>query len=145
MSTTLADYLALHDGSQLLKTRGGTRSLFLRFQLPKDFISDQADRKPVLTYRARVPGKDTRLNVYVNPEQTESTSSGFPVTSDLSLNLSEGYFGQFVSVVSGSRFKKGQENKIVFTISGDGTKFGDIEVGEVALFYQRLIEGLKPG
>lgn len=98
----------------------------------------------MLSYRVRVPGKDTRLHVHINPEPTESSSDGFP-SPVLALSLSEGYFGQFSSIVSGAGFKKDQENKIVFTISGDGHKFGDIEVSEVALFYQRLIEGLKAG
>jgi hypothetical protein len=48
-------------------------------------------------------------------------------------------FRATVSVLPGGRFKKGQENTMVFTISGDGHNFGDIEIGDVVLFYQRLV------
>jgi len=44
-----------------------------------------------------------------------------------------------ISVLPGSRFQKNEENTIAFTISGDGHKFGDIEIGDVVLFYQRLV------
>lgn len=139
MDITIADYITLLDGNHLLETER-VRSKFFRFQLPDDFFGSANITRPVLTYRVRVPGKDTRLHVYVNPEPTESNSSGFPTKPESFFTLSSKYFGQLTSVLPGSPFKKGQENTIVFTISGDGHKFGDIEIGDVVLFHQRHIQ-----
>jgi hypothetical protein len=140
MSKSVADYVALLDGNHMLKTEG-VRSKFFRFTLNDDFVADSLNVRPVITYRVRVPGKDTRLHVYINPEPTQNTSSGLPSDPDSVYTLSDGYFGQLISVLPGSKFKKGQENTIVFTISGDGHKFGDIEIGDVVLFHQRVIAG----
>jgi hypothetical protein len=137
MSASVSDYFALLDGNHLLQTER-VRSKFFRFTLESDFIADKRWKFPVLTYRVRVPGKDTRLHVHVNPEQTESNSAGFPAPDSV-FTLPSHHFGQLISVLPGGQFKKNAENTIVFTISGDGHKFGDIEIGDVVLFYQRLI------
>jgi hypothetical protein len=137
MSVSVSDYFALLDGNHLLETEG-VRSKFFKFDLENDFVADRSWKFPVLTYRVRVPGKDTRLHVHVNPEPTQSSSDGFPPPNSV-FRLSSGYLGQMISVLPGSRFKKNEENKIVFTISGDGHKFGDIEIGDVVMFYQRLV------
>jgi hypothetical protein len=142
MGITVADYIVLLDGDFLLETER-IRSKFFKFALTDDFFADALITRPVLTYRVRVPGKDTRLHVHVNPPQqgnsSTGTSSGFPVTPDSFYTLPSGYFGQLNAVFTGSKFKKGQENTIAFTISGDGNKFGDIEIGNVVLFVQRDI------
>jgi len=137
MSASVSDYFALLDGNHLLETER-VRSKFFRFKLENDFIADRSWKFPVLTYRVRVPGKDTRLHVHVNPEPTQSSSAGFPAPNSV-FNLSDHYFGQLISVLPGGRFKKDEENTIAFTISGDGHKFGDVEIGDVVLFYQRLV------
>jgi len=82
---------------------------------------------------------DTRVNVYVNPAPTEKTSSGFPVNEDYFTELGKNYFGLHMEALEGSKFKKGQENTIVFTISGDGRKFGDVIIGDAVLLIQREI------
>jgi hypothetical protein len=137
MSVSVSDYFALLDGNHLLETER-IRSKFFRFKLEDDFIADKAWKFPVLTYRVRVPGKDTRLHVHVNPEPTQSSSDGFPAPNSV-FQLSSGYLGQMISVLPGARFRKNKENTIAFTISGDGHKFGNIEIGDVVLLYQRLV------
>ena len=141
MSISVSDYFALLDGNHLLETER-VRSKFFRFTLEKDFTADKSWKFPVLTYRVRVPGKSTRLHVHVNPEKTETSSDGFPPPNSV-FNLSSEYFGQLIAVLPGGRFKKDDENTIVFTISGDGHKFGDIEIGDVVLFYQRLVSSFS--
>jgi hypothetical protein len=138
MSVSVSDDFALLDGNHLLETNGN-RTKFFRFTLEKDFTADKSWKFPVLTYRVRVPGKSTRLHVHVNPELPDNSSSdGFPPANS-TFNLSSGYFGQLISVLPGGRFNKDVENTLVIKISGDGTKFGDIEIGDVVLFYQRLV------
>jgi hypothetical protein len=137
MSVSVSDYFALLDGNHLLETER-IRSKFFRFKLENDFIADKEWKFPVLTFRVKVPGKDTRLHVHVNPELTQSSSDGFPAPNFV-CKLSNGYLGQMISVLPGARFKKNEENTIAFTISGDGNKFGNIEIGDAVLFYQRLV------
>jgi hypothetical protein len=139
MSTTIADYAVLLDSQIQLSAQpssGKPRSKFCRFNLASDFASDV---KAVLFFRATVPGKDSRLRVFVNPAPTENTSDGFPIDEDYATNMSKGYFGLHMETIAGSKFKKGQENTVVFTISGDGTKFGDVILGDVVLHVQRQI------
>jgi hypothetical protein len=139
MSTTLADYAVLVDNPVHLSSKsssGRARSKFCRFQLASDFT---ADVKPVLMFRTTVLDKDTRVNVYVNPEPTENTSSGFPTSEDYFAELGKGYLGLHMEALQGSKFKKGAENTIVFTISGDGTKFGDVIIGDAVLLVQRTV------
>jgi hypothetical protein len=81
---------------------------------------------------------DTRVNVYVNPVPTQTTSSGFPTDVDYFAELPKNYFGLQMEALEGSKFKKGQENKIVITISGDGKhRFGDVVIGDVVILIQR--------
>jgi len=139
MSTTLADYAVLIDTPVQLSAQNGSgkaRSKFCRFDLTSTF---SADVKPVLMFRTTVLDKRTRVNVYVNPEATENTSSGFPVNEDYFAELPDGYFGLHMECLDGGKFKKGQENTIAFTISGDGTKFGDVIIGDAVLTIQRVV------
>ena len=137
MSTPIADYLVLLDKPETLsaqKNQPHPRSKFCRFFLGTEFAQDV---KPVLLFRMTVPSKDTRVRVFVNPEMTNTNSDGFPSDEDYVTNMGKGFFGLHMEALDGGKFKKGQENTIVFTISGDGTKFGDVELGDVVLLVQR--------
>lgn len=139
MATIVGDYKVLLDTPVHLSAQhasGKSRSKFCRFDMADNFSSEV---KPVLMFRTTVLNKDTRIRVFVNPEPSSNHSDGFPGTEDYFAELPERYFGLHMEALSPTQFKKGQENTVVFTISGDGTKFGDVVIGDVVLHYQRVV------
>jgi hypothetical protein len=142
MSLTFADYIVLSDAPIRLSANpetGHPRSKTCKFDLPDNFSGDTDATKAVLMFRTTVlADHDTRVNVYVNPVTTQTTSSGFPSDVDYFAELPKNYFGLQMEALDGSKFKKGQENKIVITISGDGKhRFGDVVIGDVVILIQR--------
>ena len=142
MSLTFADYIVLSDAPIRLSANpetGHPRSKTCKFDLPANFSGDTASTKAVLMFRTTVlADHDTRVNVHVNPVMTQTTSSGFPAAEDYFAELPRNYFGLLMEALESGKFKKGQENKIVITISGDGKhRFGDVVIGDVVLLIQR--------
>ena len=142
MATTFADYIVLSDAPIRLSANpetGHPRSKVCEFDLPGNFSAETDATKAVLMFRTTVlADHDTRLNVYVNPVTTQNTSSGFPTDAEYFAELPRNYFGLHMEALEGNKFKKGQENKIVITISGDGKhRFGDVIVGDVVILIQR--------
>ena len=143
MPMTFADYIVLSDAPIRLSANpetGHPRSKICKFQLPTNFFGETDSTKAVLMFRTTVlADHDTRVNVYVNPVPTQTTSSGFPTVEDYFAELPKNYFGLQMEALDGSKFKKGQENKIVVTISGDGKhKFGDVIIGDIVILIQRM-------
>jgi hypothetical protein len=139
MTTIVGDYKVLLDKPVHLSAQHNSshpRSQFCRFDLASNFSPEVS---PVLLFRTTVMDKDTRVRVFVNPEPSNNNSDGFPSDEDYVTKLSKGYFGLHMETLPAGKFKKGQENKVVFTISGDGTKFGDVIIGDVLLQYQRTV------
>src|SRR5262249_51451274 len=105
---------------------------------PQNFHGSDNSMNPVLMFRTQVlDDHDTRIRVFVNPEPTQTSSDGFPSQEDYFAELPKKYFGLHMEALEGSRFKKGTENTVAITISGDGTKFGDSIIGDVVLMIQR--------
>lgn len=143
---TIADYLVLGDTpiqlSVALEAPHGTgpQSKFYKFDLPNTFVAEAGQRKPVLMFRTTVLDDDTRVEVHVNPENTETTSSGFPSQAAYFAELRKGYFGLHMEALDGRDFKKGQENTIVIRVSGDvDSHFGDVIIGDVVFLIQREV------
>ena len=142
MKLTFADYIVLSDAPIRLSANpetGHPRSKVCKFELPASFSGETDATKAILMFRTTVlADHGTRVNVYVNPVPTQTTSSGFPEVADYAAELSKNYLGLHMEALGGSKFKKGQENKIVITISGDGKhKFGDVIIGDVVILIQR--------
>ena len=142
MSMTFADYIVLSDAPIRLSANpetGHPRSKVCKFDLPANFSAETEATKAVLMFRTTVlADHDTRVNVYVNPVPTQNTSSGFPADEDYFAELPKNYFGLQMEALEGGKFKKGEENKIVITISGDGKhRFGDVIIGDVVMLIQR--------
>jgi hypothetical protein len=142
MAMTFADYIVLSDKPIRLSANpetGHPREKTCRFQLPANFSAETPDTKPVLMFRTEVlDHHDTRLRVFVNPVPTQTNSDGFPNDEDYVTELSKGYFGLHMEALAGNKFKKGQENKLVITISGDGKhRFGDVIIGDIVMLIQR--------